>query len=176
MPTTPNTSPFAPDVGAVRAWMEEMVRTLRFAELVVAVVAFIARMCEINRELTKKLAELRTKRPRSETLERLQRQLSLPFGALSATKAPGDAPAAQTEAAQPRRSRKGRHPGRAAFPAWLPRVEVKNPVPPELRICGVCGAEMTTVDHSRCEVLNVIPARVVVEVRWQRRELGEGRE
>jgi hypothetical protein len=56
MPTNPRTSPFPPDMGAVRAWMEEMIRTLRFAELVVAVVAFIARMCEINRELTKKLA------------------------------------------------------------------------------------------------------------------------
>ncbi len=80
MPTTPNTSPFAPDVGEVRSWMEEMIRALRFAELVVAVIAFIGRMCELNRELTKKLALLRRKRPRSETLDRLQRQLSLPLG------------------------------------------------------------------------------------------------
>jgi len=166
MPTTPKTSPFAPDVGAVRAWMEEMIRALRFAELVVAVVAFIARMCEVNRELTKKLAELRRKRPRSETLERLQRQLLLPFGNLQAS---NEQPAAQTEAARPTRSRKGRHPGRAAFPAWLERVEVKNAVPPELRNCDICGTEMNTVGYSRCEILNVIPARVVVEVRLDER-------
>jgi transposase len=149
--------------------MEEMIRTLRFAELVVAVVAFIARMCEVNRELTKKLAELRRKRPHSETLERLQRQLLLPLNGRVAAQAPEDQPAAQAETVPPRRSRKGRHPGRSAFPAWLPRVEVENPVPPELRICPVCGTQMTTVDHSRCEVLNVIPARVVVEVRLDER-------
>jgi transposase len=42
---------------------------------------------------------------------------------------------------------------------------VNNPVPPELRICPRCGAEMTTVGHSRCEILSVIPAKVIVEVR-----------
>ncbi len=149
--------------------MEEMIRALRFAELVVAVIAFIGRMCELNRELTKKLALLRRKRPRSETLDRLQRQLSLPLGELVGAQAPGDQTAAQSDSAPPKRSRKGRHPGRAAFPAHLPRVEVENPVPPELRVCPLCGAEMTTVDHSRCEVLNVIPAKVVVEVRLDER-------
>ncbi len=169
MPTTPRTSPFAPDMGAVRAWMEEMIRTLRFAELVVAVVAFIARMCEINRELTKKLAELQRRRPRSETLERLERQLVLPLPGLVATKAEGETPKTKAQPVRPRRSRKGQHPGRAAFPAWLPRVEIKNAVSPELRICPLCGTEMTTVGHSRCEVLNVIPARIVVEVRLDER-------
>jgi transposase len=168
MGTTPKTSPFAPDVGQVRAWMEEMIRTTRFAELVVAVVAFIARMCEINRELTKKLAEIRRKRPRSETLDRLQRQLLLPLGEVVGGKASGEQPE-QSDNAESRRSRKGRHPGRAAFPAHLPRVEVNNPVPPELRICPICGAQMTTVGHSRCEVLNVIPAKVVVEARLDER-------
>jgi transposase len=51
-----------------------------------------------------------------------------------------------------KKSRKGRHPGRAA----LPRIEVNNPVPPELRVCPRCGAEMTTVGHARCEILSVI--------------------
>lgn len=134
MPTNPRTSPFAPDMGAVRAWMEEVIRTLRFAELVVAVVAFIARMCEINRELTKKLAELQRRRPRSETLERLERFV-LPLPGLVATKAEGKAPEAKAQPVRPRRSRKGKHPGRAAFPAWLPRVEVKNAVSRDLRIC-----------------------------------------
>ncbi len=169
MPTTPNTSPFAPDVGQVRAWMEEMIRTVRFVELVAAIVAFIGRMCEINRELTKKVAELRRKRPRSEALERLQRQLLLPLGEFVGAQAESGVPAEQPDGAPARRSRKGRHPGRAAFPAQLERVQVENPVPPELRLCPVCGTEMTTVGHSRCEVLNVIPAKVVVEVRLDER-------
>jgi len=72
---------------------------------------------------------------------------------------------AQPARPRERKIRKGRHPGRAAVPAHLPRVEVNNPVPPELRICPVCGTEMTTVGHSRCEILSVIPAKVFVEVR-----------
>jgi hypothetical protein len=46
-------------------------------------------MCEINRGLTKKLAEIRRKRPRSETLDRLQRQLLLPLGEVVGGKASG---------------------------------------------------------------------------------------
>jgi transposase len=44
-------------------------------------------------------------------------------------------------------------------------VQVFNRVPPELRICPRCGSEMTTVGHSSCLLLNVIPARIVVEER-----------
>lgn len=160
------TSPYAPDLGEVRAWLEKMIRTLRFVELVTAIVAFISRVCEVNGELTKKLTELRRARPRSETLERIERQLVLSFVDL----------VQQTEGSKPpvrpdeqRRSRKGRHPGRDALPAHLERVEVPNPVPPSLRICPLCGTEMTTVGHSRCERLSVIPAKVVVEVRLDER-------
>lgn len=49
--------------------------------------------------------------------------------------------------------------------ARLERVEVPNPVPPEMRTCPLCGTKMTTVGHSRCENLNVVPARVFVQVR-----------
>ena len=44
-----------------------------------------------------------------------------------------------------------------------------NHVPPEQRICPNCGAQMTTVGHSRCEILNVIPAKVFIEVRLDER-------
>jgi transposase len=155
------TSPYAPDLGEVRAYLDRMIRALRFIELVAAVLAFVTRVCEINGELSKKLAELRRRRPRSETLERLERQLALPLGALGVAASSLSAP--RDEAAK--RSRKGRHPGRSAPPAHLPRVEVPNPVPPEQRICPRCGTQMTTVGHSPCEILTVIPAKVIVEVR-----------
>ena len=53
------TSTYAPDVEDVRQWMERMIKSLRFAELVVAVVAFITRMRDMNTELTNRLADLR---------------------------------------------------------------------------------------------------------------------
>jgi transposase len=153
------TSPYAPDLGEVRGFLERMIRALRFVELVAAILAFVAKVCEVNGELSKQLAALRQRRPRSEQLERLERQLALPLGEL------GGAPRARLKKPREPKSRKGRHPGRAALPAHLPRVEVPNLVPPELRICPICGVEMKTVGHSRCEILSVIPARVVVEVR-----------
>jgi transposase len=153
------TSPYAPDLGEVRGFLERMIRTLRFVELIAAILAFVTKVCEVNGELSKKLAQLRRGRPRSESLERIERQLALPLGDL------GVASKARSKKAREPKSRKGRHPGRGALPAHLPRVEVPNPVPPELRICPRCGAEMTTVGHSRCEILSVIPAKIVVEVR-----------
>lgn len=155
------TSPYAPDLGEVRAFLDRMIRALRFIELVAAIIAFVTKVCEVNGELSKKLAQLQRRRPRSESLERLERQLVLPLGELGG-------PAAMPRKERPPReqkSRKGRHPGRAALPAHLLRVEVPNPVPAELRICPRCGAEMTTVGHARCEILSVIPAKVIVEVR-----------
>lgn len=166
----PITSPYAPDLGEVRAWLEKMIRAMRFVELVAAIIAFVARLCEVNGELQKRLAELRRRRPRSEMLERLERQLVLPLAGLAGSAAvPGSTRGHGAKKNRPKRSRKGRHPGRAGFPAHLERVEVLNPVPPDKRLCPLCGSEMTTVGHSRCEVLNVIPARVVVEVRLDER-------
>ena len=159
MSTPRITSPYAPEVGEVRAWLEKMIRALAFAELVAAIVALIARMGAINAELTKQLAHLRRKRPRSETLERLARQLALPLdGTVRAVVVP-------TRATDEKKRRRNRHPGRAALPGHLPRVEVPNPVSPERRVCALCGKEMTLVGHSRCETLDVEPAKVFVRVR-----------
>lgn len=157
----PITSPLAADLDEVRAWLEKMIKALRFVEMVAAIVALVRRMRDVNIELTQKLVELRRARPRSETLARLERQHVLPFMIAPAAAA---APAVTTGRGEskPKKSRKGKHPGRAALPAHLPRVEVPNPVPPDRRICPLCGAEMKTVGHSACEILEVIPARIHV--------------
>jgi len=55
------------------------------------------------------------------------------------------------------------------LPAHLERIEIINAVPAEQRKCRVCGSEMTTVGHSECEILDIIPARVVVIVRKDER-------
>jgi transposase len=160
MDKPPITSPYAPDLGEVRAWIEKMIRALRFVELVTAIVALIGRMCSINAELTKQIANLRCKRPRSERLEWLERQLSLPLGEAAAKLVHGKKPNSKVK---PKRS--PRAGGRARLPAKLARVEVPNPVPTELRICPNCGAQMKTVGHERCETLDVEPAKVFVKVR-----------
>jgi transposase len=167
-PPPPITSPYAPDLAHVRTWMETMIKALRFIELVVAISALLGKMRDLNTELVKQLAHLRRARPRSETLERLQRQLALPLGDIVVGTAPKHKEADDAGALGKRR-RRGRHPGRGTLPANLPRVQIVNPVPSDQRICPVCGSEMTTVGHSTCEKLDIVPARVVVVARLDER-------
>lgn len=153
MKTRTPTSPYAPDLEAVRTWIEQMIKALRFVDLGLAIVAFIGRMREINMELVRKLAHLQRPRPRSERLAWLERQLVLPF-------------VAQRPIPPKKKTGGGNGSGgRPKAPAKLPRVPIENPVPPEMRICPLCGAEMKTVDHSSCEYIDVIPAQVFVAVR-----------
>ncbi|MCA9600363.1 MAG: IS66 family transposase [Myxococcales bacterium] len=154
------TSAYTPDLAELRVWLEQMIATMRFVELVIAIIGLIGRMRDINAQLLARVAHLTRKRPRSETLERLERQLLLPLEGLVAPKAkrkkdPG--PASQNQ-------RRGGG-GRGKFPKHIPRIPVPNPVSPDLRVCPLCGAEMNTVSHSVCEMINVIPARLIIEQR-----------
>jgi transposase len=157
------TSPFTPDLDEVREWLEKMIAALRFVELVAAILALISRMRDLNTELVAQLAHLRRARPRSESLRRLESQLVLPLGALLVPTA--NKPHDDDTSANDKKKRRGKHPGRSAPPAHLPRVPVFNRVPPEMRICPQCGSMMTTISHSSCLILNVIPARVFVQER-----------
>ncbi|MBX7197737.1 MAG: IS66 family transposase, partial [Sandaracinaceae bacterium] len=187
------TSARTPDIVAVREQLWKMIRELSFALLVSSVLALLVRMRDLNLQLMKQLGELRRGRPPSEKLKRLQRQLMIPFGETerainearvaaandedrrtsdkagpavddASSSAPQEPSTEETPAA-PKKSRVGRHPGRAMLPAHLPRVPVENPVPPELRICPLCGVEMTTLGHTPCEILDIVPAHFVVKVR-----------
>jgi hypothetical protein len=157
------TSAFVPDLEEVRAWLQKMVASLRFVDLVTAVLALIARMRDINTELVAQLAHLRRSRPRSEVLRRLEQQIVLPIEGLIVPSAAK--PTDDTTSHDDKKKRRRNHPGRGTPPVHLPRVPVFNRVPAEQRVCPQCGTTMTTVSHSSCLVLNVIPARVFVEER-----------
>ena len=162
------TSPSHPDLAQVRAWLETMLASMRFKDLILGILLFIERMRALNLELVKQIAHLRRARPRSERLARLEHQLTLPLIGLD--QKPGK-PASESQ--PPKRKRRGRRPGqpggRGPLPAHLPRVEVINPVPPEQRKCSHCGDQMTTVGHDICESLEIVPARIVVVQRKDER-------
>jgi transposase len=156
---TQPTSPHAPDLDELRAWLQKMISAMQLVELVSAVLVLITRMRDINLELTRRLAHLTRKRPFSETLERLERQLVLPLQGLAQ-------PIVKPPAQKARGNKRGRGGGgRGQFPEHLPHVDVPNPVPQALRICPLCGAHMQTVAHSVCETINVVPARFFIERR-----------
>jgi transposase len=145
-----------------------MIAAAKFVELVVAVVTFVTRLCVINAELTKQLADLRRKRPKSETLARLERQLLLPHPEFGVIVRPPRKKSNDKDGNEKKKpSGKGGGRGRAAD--YLERVEVENRVPPTERICPVCGTEMKTVGHSRCEIIDVVAAKVFVQVRLDER-------
>lgn len=50
----PLTSAITPDLAEVRGWLEKMIKALRFAELVVAILGLISRMRDINLDLMKR--------------------------------------------------------------------------------------------------------------------------
>ena len=147
------TSPSVPDLVEVRAWLDTMIKALRFADMIVAIMYLLTRMRDINLALMTQIVQFRRARPRSEKLRSVETQMLLPF--LRKKEPP-------SEPTKPKVSRKGHHPGRAALPAYLPRVEVRNDVPAEQRVCPVCGSQMTTVGHEACERLEVRPASVYV--------------
>jgi hypothetical protein len=62
------TSASAPDLGEVRAWLQEVLKAMQFARLMTSIVGLIGRMRDLNTELTRRLSHLQRKRPRSETL------------------------------------------------------------------------------------------------------------
>lgn len=169
MSSSPITSPTAPDLVEVQTWIEKMIAATRFRELVAALLVLITRMRDLNLELAKQIAYHRRGRPRSESLKRLENQLPLPLKGLDAQPEKKKPDEVKDRDKPEKKSRKGKHPGRSALPAHLPRVEVFNPVPPDRRVCPLCGSEMTTVGHERCESLNVRPAQVYVEVRLDER-------
>lgn len=152
MPAPSITSPTTPDIAALRTWLELNLAKRLFAEVVAAVVSLVVRMHELNMALFRKVTHLQRRRPSSETLRRLENQLTL-------------FPVVAKKKRGPKSKDRTNHPGRAALPAHLERIVRTNDVPAAARCCPKCGTAMKTVGYSCCEVLDIIPARIVVVAR-----------
>ena len=161
------------NVEELQGWLQDMIKQLAFTRLITAVVALVARLRDLNTELTKQLAQLRRARPRSERLRAIEAQLALPWAMNSEPRNDGAVPMPESpttgsdrgDAPKTPKGRKGKHPGRQSFPKDLERVPQYNGVPAGLRLCPQCGIEMGRLGHTQCEYLDVIPARVVVVQR-----------
>lgn len=153
-----NVSAFTPDLREVRTFLELKIKEGSFVALIAAVLYLIGRMCKYNAELMTRIAQLTRRRPKSETLERVEQQLAFAFPQVTASRAK---PAAE-QPEKPKQSRRGRHPGRAALPEHLPRVDVPNLLPSEMCACPECGSEMTRLPFDVTEILEVEPAKLYV--------------
>lgn len=61
-------------------------------------------------------------------------------------------------------ARKRQPPLRRPVPPSLPRIANPIHVPPEERRCPKCGAERTCIGHDETEVIELVPAQVIVRV------------
>lgn len=166
---TPQVSPTSPDVERLREWILAKIRACSFVDLVTAIITLVVCMRDLNNELARKLVELRRRRPLSETLARIERQLPLIFGpAVAAAPAPA-APPPNADAGGEEKPKRKHGGGRKRPPLDLPRVIVENMVPEAQRICPQCGSPMKTVGYSRCEKLELRPAEIFVEERRDER-------
>lgn len=159
------------DLGAVRAKLGELAAEGRIDDLVALVMELLARYRNDNASLAFRLTNaLRMLYGRSS--EKVSAaQLSLMFDALDQTAPEGarqivDQAAAAAEPEQepatapPQRPRK--RGGRRPLPANLPRVSSPVPVADEERPCPSCGTPRKTMGWISSEILEFVPAQLIV--------------
>ncbi len=142
-----------------------------------AVIALVRKLVARNAELERRLADAMSRGHKNEGVSTAQ--LLLLFDQLGAAPASeldaanrqlrqasgiDERQAAEPETEPPRKQ----PPLRRPLPPGLRRVPNPIPVPAEERLCPRCGRERTCIGHDETEVIDLIPAEVIV--RLDRRE------
>lgn len=136
--------------------------------------ALVAKLVARNEGLERLLAEARSKGQKSEGVSSAQLKL-----VLDGLPANSDANLAEVDARlrcssgvdeekagedKPARTRARAPRSRRPIPTTLRRVENVIPVPAEQRPCPTCGAERACIGHDVTEVVDLIPAEVIVRL------------
>jgi transposase len=102
--------------------------------------------------------------PGSEKLSDLQLQLLEEEPGVSRQEVAAESEGEPLPAADKKKRKRRRHPGRQTLPANLPHVEKVIACTPEQCVCGNCGKPTVVIGYEVSEVLNVKPAEYFVEV------------
>lgn len=141
-----------------------------------AVIALFAKLVARNGELERKLADVLSRGRKNEGVSSAQLLLLIEGLAGQPTPAPdvaeADAKLGEAAALEPKPGSaevklKRQPPIRKPLPAHLRRVENPIAVPEAERPCPRCGGLRTCIGHDLTEVLDLIPAEVVVRVDKQ---------
>jgi transposase len=139
------------------------------------VIALVEKLVSRNRELETMLARLRESKHRNERISSAQLELFLDELRKASGEALADAnqkleKAAEENGGRPERTRPPTQPPVRRKPSpKLRRVDNVIPVPDEERPCPVCGKPRKCIAHEVTEVIDLIPAEVIV--RLDRREI-----
>jgi len=163
----------------LRGGVLEVLSALLFQQRTDEVIALFRKLCARNEELELRLADLLSGRNKREGVSTAQLALMLDEVAPSndedrrkaddslrevsgideAARAAAAQTEAQTEVPAPKQP-----PVRRTIPDRLRRVANPLRVPDELRACPRCGAERTCIGHDVTEVIELIPAEVIIRL------------
>jgi transposase len=154
------TNALEPDLGAVRKFIADMIAKGAIAQLVVAIVALLIKMRDLNTELMGKIASHSRKRPPNEALRRLQ--MELPFFCAAAAN-DGKTLLPEGKKAKKRGAKKPTAHGRPQLPAHLLRVPLMRLVAEGERTCPHCDVEVARICiKTTAEKLDVRPMEFIV--------------
>ncbi len=187
--TTTDASAETPPASELRGSVLDVVRTLLADNDGEAILEIVGKLVAENAEMSRRLARIASRFKKSEKVGRAQLVLfldALQRGEGEPETEEGDGPDELDEADAKLRAasavddkkdddlaklttRPPRQPAnRAPAPAHLRRVDNPLLVPAAQRACPTCGAERTCIGHDVTEVIELIPAEVIV--RRDRRE------
>lgn len=161
-----STEPTSERRGSVLDMLRELLAARRDEEVLAIVKKLVAR----NNELELLLAKMRESKNRGERISREQLDLfldKLKSESDEALAAANDKLAQQAEqnGGRPERTKPAKQPAvRRPPPPGLRRVENVLSVPEQERACPQCGGERTCVCHEKTEVIELVPAEVIVRV------------
>jgi transposase len=172
----------APSSSELSGSVLEVVRALRADNDWDAVLEIVSRLVAENAEMTRRLARIAARFKKSEKVGKAQLVLFLDAlqrgeGEPEADGEQGpdeiDLADAQLRAASGAdqlkdddlaalKTRPPRDPAHVPAPAHLPRVDNPIPVPADERACPKCGRERVCIGHDVTEVVELVPAKVIV--------------
>jgi transposase len=177
MSTLPTTAPTETEDGQreLRGEILDVLRVLLEQGQSEAVVELVRKLVARNSELEKRLAEFLSRRKKNEGVSNAQLKLFLDALGKERDDALDEANKRLRESSgideekEPETEKPQRQPPlRRPIPSHLRRIENPIDVPQEERRCPKCGAERQCIGHDVTEVIELIPAEVVV--RQDRRE------
>ena len=160
--------------GELRGSVLEVLGTLLREHRSDDVMALVEKLVARNHELERNLAELLSKRTKTrEGISAAQLMLLLDGVSGPSDEERSEADAALREAseidkaaadarAKAKKPTRRRPRLRRPIPDSLRRVDNPLPVPDQERACPNCGTERTCIDHDITEVIDLIPAEVIV--------------
>jgi transposase len=169
---SPNPTP-QPPTEERRGQVLEVLRELLAQGLTEEVLEVVAKLVARNNELEKQLAELYRRGRKNEGVSSAQLLLLLEElnkapdeSRQEADKKLREASGIDEKATPPAQSEKSKKqpPSRRPLPQNLRRVDNTIAVPPSQRPCPTCGTERACIGHEVTEVLELIPAEVIVRV------------